>query len=106
MHQKIENGAAENNVLDGGTDRGKKPRQRPAAGAEGPDVADGAHGDFDEATFVAEGLRVGLGGDDRVDYIARCVSACLALPDPSRRDLVAGIFAADPGEAQIEKHFL
>jgi hypothetical protein len=51
-------------VFDSGTDCFEEPGKRPAAGAEGADVADGAHGDFDEAAVVAEGLRFGLGGED------------------------------------------
>ena len=62
--EKIKDAAAFDGVFHGSADGGEKPGEGPTAGAERPDVADGAHGNFDQPTGVAEGLGLPLRGDD------------------------------------------
>src|SRR5216684_4396650 len=70
------------------TDDTQKPFEPPTAGAEGADIADRAHGDFDQSRGVKERLGATLSLDNALHDLRRW------LP-PGRANGVIGVEAAD-----------
>ena len=91
--------AALDRPVDAQPDSVEERLQLPAAVAEGADVADRGHGDFDEAVGVGEGLGVLLRPHDVVEDVRPRLLARVAV-------LVGGVLAADPREAEVFQHRL
>ena len=68
MAQEVEHGPLGEAPLERLPHDPQKPLQPPAAVAEGADVADGAHGHFDQAAGVDERLGATLGKGDALDH--------------------------------------
>src|SRR4029453_511399 len=97
--EEIEDAAALDRPLDACANRPQEPVELPAARTEGADVANRAHRHFDQAAGIGKWLGGGPGLGNVGNDLRRGLLA-------GHADLVSWIFAADPGEAEIDQHFL
>lgn len=99
MGKEIEHGAIFDGPFQSETNGLEEIVELPPGITEGPDIADGVHGNIDQAGGIDKGLGGGLGFDDAVEHFFGGRFAGFAIG-------MNGVFATDPLKAEVEQHLL